>query len=159
LSPLVGLVHCRQQVVQGLALESLEEVGIALGVANLKKGSTSVCNNICVSILEETFEKLDHILLFNNSGVDTEKLCDGDSSGLLDVRVIILERVFKTLGEFNGDLLDPDATHGSDSKSSHKWACLLSGILLERIDSHDGEVSLALGVVNDVKIHEFLQLD
>ena len=87
------------------------------------------------------------------------ELCYGCGCCLLDVRIVILQGVFERLAEILSDPLNADAAHRSDCKCAHEWVLHIARILLERVDRHDGQVGLGLGIVDDVKIDKLLELN
>ena len=87
------------------------------------------------------------------------QLAHRDTSGFFHISIRIVQALLKTLTQVLSDTLDPDASHGSDGKRSEQWRELLSGILLERVDRHNHQIWLRLGVVDNVEVNELFQLN
>lgn len=57
------------------------------------------------------------------------------------------------------NLLNSNAPHSPHSKSTDQRVPLLMGVLSKCVDSHESEVWLGLGVVDDVEVDQLLELD
>jgi hypothetical protein len=69
-----------------------------------------------------------------------------------------LEALAQRLAEVLGDLVHADAAHRADGERADERVRILR-VFHKRVDGEDGEVGLALGVVDEVEVDELLQLD
>lgn len=68
-----------------------------------------------------------------------------------------LEAFPQWLTEVLSDLVDTDTAHGPNSQCPNERVRVLA-ILGEGVDSKNGQVRLGFGVVHEVEVHKFLQL-
>lgn len=113
LSPLIRFIDRGQELVQILSLMKFEITFICC-IGNFKKRGASICNHDSISVLKQSLEQFDHLLLFHDFGRDAIELRYSDSSCLLHIRIMILQTIFETLREFLSDFLDSDAAHRPD---------------------------------------------
>ncbi len=77
--------------------------------------------------------------------------------GLSNIRICVLQSSAQRLAKILADLFNSNATHGAYRQGTNKRIGV-STILDEAIDSHNCEVWLSLGIIDEVQVHQLADL-
>lgn len=103
-------------------------------------------------------QDLEETALLDQRRGDIVKLGDANGGSLADVGVFVAEGTGERLAEVLGDAIDADAAHGPDGEGTDERVGII-GVLDEGVDGQKGKLGLGLGVVDQIQVHQFLELD
>lgn len=155
LAPLGAFIQRRQEFLQHGASDQCHI--LPRGLLNLGEGRHCIRDNCGIGIANEVSENVQKPTVFDHLGGDIIELGDADSSRLAHVGVVITQGTSKGLAEIFNDAVHADAAHRPNSKGADEGIGVV-GILAEGVDGEEGQVGVALGVVDDVEVDEFFKL-
>ena len=158
LPPLRALVERGQQLVHVVRVELEDALRVPRGrVPDLRQRRHRVGHHHRVGVGEQLAQLVHEPAVLHELGVDVVQLRDANRRGLPHVRVLVRQCPLQRVAQVLRDLLHADAPHRAHGEGADQGIGV-RGILHERVHGEDGELGLAPRVVEQVQVHQLLQL-
>mmetsp|Transcript_15997 Transcript_15997/g.41525 ORF Transcript_15997/g.41525 Transcript_15997/m.41525 type:complete len:1014 (+) Transcript_15997:689-3730(+) len=155
LAPLGALVQRGQQLHQR-AGSHLEHVPPAR-LLDLRQRRHRVGHHHRVAVRQHLLQRVQEAAVLHHLRVDVVQLGDAHGRCLAHVGVVVLEAALQGVAQVLRDLVHADAAHGADGEGADERVGVLR-ILDKGVDGENAEVRLRLGVVDEVQVHQLLEL-
>mmetsp|Transcript_777 Transcript_777/g.3202 ORF Transcript_777/g.3202 Transcript_777/m.3202 type:complete len:716 (+) Transcript_777:454-2601(+) len=128
------------------------------GLGDLAERGHAVGHHRRVGVADELAELVDEATVLHELRADVVELGHADGGGLAHVGILVAKRPSQGLQQILGDPLHANAAHGANRERADQRVGVRS-VLDEGVDRQKRQIRLALGVVDEVEIHQLLELD